>query len=216
MRSLELSPITCLDGGGQCLVPPVVTRDPSDMVVTNGGHGGAGGGGGGDRAAVLPMVFQCDDGGGGSANGTLVLSPVEPGEAGSYAVVVSNAYGSVTSAVARVVVIGPPTLIGWFRVGDGPAWGTARPCYSAREAAALLFGGALCEYADLNRPKQFESHGLGGWLGGYNLPEHPRAFQGTSRTACYIPTREVTLLTWAITFTSARTRLITCGVPSPP
>ena len=33
------------------------------------------------------------------------------------------------------------TLIGSYRVSDGPSWGTNPPVYSGREAAVLLFGG---------------------------------------------------------------------------
>ena len=184
MLVIGVSPITCFDGGGQCLVPPVVTQNPSNIVAANGDTVALTVQATGTGPLTYQWYFNATNLLAGATNATLVLSPVVLAEAGRYAVVVSNVYGSVTSALASVVVIGPPTLIGWFRVGDGPAWGTAPPCYSAREAAALLFGGALCQY-HLNRPKQFESHGLGGWLGGYNLPEHPRVRGLQERRAIY-------------------------------
>ncbi len=54
----------------------------------------------------------------------------------------NTAYGSVSVTVVESL---PPDA--WFRVGDGPEWYTLPPCYSAREAAALLFGGTLSQYA---------------------------------------------------------------------
>ena len=162
--SLELNPIACFDGGGQCLVPPLITRNPSDIITANG--------------STLALTVEADGTGplsyqwyfnatnllAGATDAMLVLSPAVVAEAGTYAVVVSNVYGSVTSAPASVVVIAPPTLIGWFRVGDGPAWGTAPPCYSAREAAALLFGGALSQYAVSTDPN---SMNFVAWVDGW-------------------------------------------------
>ena len=78
--------------------------------------------------------------------------------------VITNGYGSVTSAPASVVVIVPPPPTGWFRVGDGPAWGTAPPCYSAREAAVLLFGGTLSQYAVSTDPGNIN---LMAWVDGW-------------------------------------------------
>jgi hypothetical protein len=81
-----------------------------------------------------------------ATNATLVLRTVVPGDAGSYTVVVTNEYGSVTSVPASVVVIAsaPDTR---FRVGDGSARGTAPLHYSVREpAAALLVGGTISHY----------------------------------------------------------------------
>src|SRR5258707_6844427 len=34
--TFELPPIGCFDGGGQCLSPPQLTHDISDLLVTNG------------------------------------------------------------------------------------------------------------------------------------------------------------------------------------
>ena len=162
--SLELSPITCFDGGGQCLVPPVVTQNPSDIVATNGDTVALTVQADGTGPLSYQWYFNATNLLAGATNASLVLSPVVLAEAGSYAVAVSNVYGSVTSAPASVVVIVPPALIGWFRVGDGPAWGTAPPCYSAREAAVLLFGGALCQYAVSTDPNQIN---LLAWVDGW-------------------------------------------------
>ena len=100
----------------------------------------------------------------GATNATLVLSPVVSGQAGSYTVVITNGYGSVTSSPAAVTVVLPLPPNGWFRVGDGPAWGTAPPCYSAREAAVLLFGGTLSQYAVSTDPDNIN---LMAWVDGW-------------------------------------------------
>ncbi len=39
------------------------------------------------------------------------------------------------------------TYVGSFDVGDGPLWTEQPPVYSAREAAALIFGGNYWQYA---------------------------------------------------------------------
>ncbi len=46
----------------------------------------------------------------GATNATLALNNVQPGAAGSYAVIVGNTVGSVTSAAATLVVLAPPTI----------------------------------------------------------------------------------------------------------
>ncbi len=38
-------------------------------------------------------------------------------------------------------------FVGKYYVGDGPCWNPAPPCYTAREAAALVFGGLPGDYA---------------------------------------------------------------------
>lgn len=40
-----------------------------------------------------------------------------------------------------------PVYVGYFRVSDGPDWHEDPPVYSAREAAALVFGGHYTDYA---------------------------------------------------------------------
>ncbi len=167
--SLTLSPITCFDGGGQCMAPPVITQNPVSIVVTNGGTAALSV----QATGTAPLSYQWYFNGGillaGATSATLVLSPVVPTEIGSYEVTVNNLYGSVTSAPASVVMTGPPTLIGWFRVGDGPAWNTAPPCYTAREAAALLFGGMISQYAISTDPSQIN---LLAWVDGWGDPTY--------------------------------------------
>jgi hypothetical protein len=40
-----------------------------------------------------------------------------------------------------------PIYVGYYEVNDGPYWGTNPTVYSAREAAALVFGGFYTDYA---------------------------------------------------------------------
>jgi subtilisin-like proprotein convertase family protein len=162
--SLELSPITCFDGGGQCLVPPTVTQSPADVVATSGDTVVLTVQANGTGPLSYQWYFNATNLLAGATNASLVLSAVGLAQEGSYAVVVSNLYGSVTSAPANVAVIVPPALIGWFRVGDGPAWSAAPPCYSAREAAALLFGGPVSQYAVSTDPNNMN---LLAWVDGW-------------------------------------------------
>jgi hypothetical protein len=125
--------------------PPVILSQPQDVAVVAG------------RAGLLevsvrscpPLGYQwyfdltnvvVD-----ATNATLSMDPVVEGEVGSYTVVVANEYGSVTSAPASVVVIASAPAPG-FRVGDGPARGTAPLHYTVREPAALSVGGTLSHY----------------------------------------------------------------------
>ncbi len=111
---LDLSPISCLDGGGQCLVAPSITQDLTNQVVEAG------------RTAHLtigaqgtePMTYQWfynqtnllpDT----TANGpTLTLDSVAPQDAGAYQVLVSNPYGAVSSRTAALTVLtSPPAIV---------------------------------------------------------------------------------------------------------
>jgi subtilase family serine protease len=48
----------------------------------------------------------------GATTNLLTLTAVTPGSAGNYTVVITNAYGSVTSSVAALTVLAPPTFTG--------------------------------------------------------------------------------------------------------
>src|SRR6185295_9520544 len=59
----------------------------------------------------------------GATSSTLTLNNVQSGQAGSYQVVVANSFGSVTSAVATLTVLGNVTTNGlalWLRADVGP------------------------------------------------------------------------------------------------
>ena len=109
--SLELTPITCLDGGSQCLSPPQLTKDLSDKAVTNGAS---------VQFTVTatgtdPLAYQWYfDGIGALSNQTnSVLNVTNIGQAqlGNYQVVITNLYGSITSSPANLRVVVPATIL---------------------------------------------------------------------------------------------------------
>ena len=88
---------------------PAITLSPTNRVVTLGNTNAFVAAASGSPAPGLRWWFN------GSAltaatNGTLVLSNVQPANAGSYALVASNAFGSVTSVVATLTVREPMQL----------------------------------------------------------------------------------------------------------
>lgn len=79
----------------------------------------------------------------GATNAMLWLTNVQPVQAGYYSVVVTNNYGSVTSSIAALAVIGPPQLaISW---GNGlpllDLTGTAGFAYALEHAPELPWSG---------------------------------------------------------------------------
>jgi len=94
---------------------PEITQDPLGLTVTNGTPASF-------TVSVwsqAPLGYQWQkngstlrDGGGisGSATATLRLGATTVGDSGAYSVIVSNAYGSVTSGIATLTVIGAPII----------------------------------------------------------------------------------------------------------
>lgn len=61
-----------------------------------------------------------------------------------------------------------PVYIGSYAVYDGPGWTTNPPVYSAREAAALVFGGLFSDYAiSINSSSDFSTITHTGWYDGW-------------------------------------------------
>jgi hypothetical protein len=106
------------------VVEPVITKQLSNAQFSQGSVGSLAFGVVGTPAIeyrwfqVLPQSTNVLSdgalGGGGaisgSATGTLSFSPVEDADAGSYSVIASNTYGSVTSALVTVTVVDAPTI----------------------------------------------------------------------------------------------------------
>ena len=64
-------------------------------------------------SGTAPLIYQWQFGGGnlsGQTNATLTVPNMQPVNAGSYQVVVSNAFGSITSMVATLTVLFPPVV----------------------------------------------------------------------------------------------------------
>jgi len=86
--------------------PPAITSQPQSQTIPVGGTANFSVG----VSGTMPLSFQWRFGGvdlASATNGTLVLTPVSTNEGGPYSVVVANAYGAVTSAVATLTVILP-------------------------------------------------------------------------------------------------------------
>ena len=91
------------------LVPPAITAQPTNLVVVAGASANFNV----TAAGTLPLSYQWRFNGADIAGATgtsLVLTGVQPTNAGSYAVVVTNTVGSVTSAVAVLTVLVPPVI----------------------------------------------------------------------------------------------------------
>ncbi len=95
--------------------PAAITAQPQSLTVTNGSLASFSV----SISGASPLVCQWRknqvnlvDGGNlsGSATTNLILSIVTTNDAGSYTVIISNAFGSVTSSVATLAVVFPPAI----------------------------------------------------------------------------------------------------------
>ena len=97
------------------LLPPVITMQPQSLTNLTGTTASFSA----TAAGSAPLSYQWQLNGVNLANGgrvsgartnTLSVTNVQPADAGSYTLVVSNAAGVVTSAVAVLAVTGPPAI----------------------------------------------------------------------------------------------------------
>ena len=109
--SLELSPISCYDGGGQCPTPPQITLNPTDQVATNGDNVNWSVVAQGTEPLGYQWYFEGTNALVQGTNATLELAEVSPVDSGVYQVVVTNLYGSVTSAPAQLLVVVPAAIV---------------------------------------------------------------------------------------------------------
>jgi hypothetical protein len=92
------------------LVPPAITAEPSNQVVVLGNKASFQV----TAAGTAPLIYQwAFDGTNltGATDDMLLLTNVQPAQAGSYAVVITNVAGSITSLVATLTVLPFETLI---------------------------------------------------------------------------------------------------------
>ncbi len=108
---LELSPIKCVDGGGQCLVPSQIVQAPTDQVVTNGATAQLTVQARGTEPLNYQWFLNQTNRLSGATNAALVFTNVSPAQAGSYSVIVTNFYGGVTSGPAHLAVVVPATIV---------------------------------------------------------------------------------------------------------
>ena len=108
-------------------LPPTIVTQPISQFIAPGGVVAFSVAANG--TPPLRYQWQCDNGVlNGATNTTLALNSVQPTNDGGYAVVITNAFGAVTSSVASLLVAGPGTncvsapagLIGWWP-GEGNA-----------------------------------------------------------------------------------------------
>ena len=89
-------------------VPPSITQEPTNLVVTQGLNATFSVGVSGDSPLSYQWRFN-----GAPVNGTgstYTVAAATAANAGNYDVLVSNAYGSITSAVAQLTVMVPPSI----------------------------------------------------------------------------------------------------------
>ncbi len=105
--------------------PPVITSEPVSQVLTAGWTAQLTAG----VTGIAPLLYQWQRGGSnlaGATNATLWYSPVTVGEAGTYRLVVSNAFGVTNSSNAVLTVNvpvcdpAPAGLVSWW-TGEGNA-----------------------------------------------------------------------------------------------
>ena len=111
LSSNEVAAIYASGAAGKCKAPsgPTITAQPQNQTVAGGSSATftvtAGG--------TAPLSYQWQYNGAnlsGATSASLTLANVQPANAGSYTVVVTNAVASVTSAVAVLTVLTPPAI----------------------------------------------------------------------------------------------------------
>ena len=111
-RALSVSEIQSLYHAGslgKCpfFVAPVIITQPTNQTVLAGGATGFSAVANGTQ----PLIYQWNFNGtniSGATNSTLTLAGIQAGQAGSYAVLVTNLYGAATSFIASLTVTVPP------------------------------------------------------------------------------------------------------------
>jgi uncharacterized repeat protein (TIGR01451 family) len=91
------------------LVPPAITTAPSNQTAVAGTSASFSVTATGTAPLGYQWTFNTTPLTGATAN-TLLLAAVQPAQAGSYAVVITNVAGSVTSSVASLTVLVPPAI----------------------------------------------------------------------------------------------------------
>ncbi len=90
-------------------LPPGITTQPTNQVTIVAGSANFYVG----ATGTAPLAYQWTFGGSalpGATTSALALANVQSSQAGNYAVVVANAVGSVTSSVATLTVLAPPSI----------------------------------------------------------------------------------------------------------
>jgi hypothetical protein len=111
LSAAEIQSIFYAASDGKCLPEgPVIIQQPVSLTLAAGSTANFQVG----ITGVAPISYQWrfnDSVLVGQTNSTLVLPNVQPGKSGAYSAVAANHFGSVTSQVATLTVIVPPTLV---------------------------------------------------------------------------------------------------------
>ena len=134
LSALEILTLFAAGANGKCgssNSPPVITRQPADITIFEGHSASFNVMASGSPPLSYQWRFDDTDIPG-ATNRSLVLSNVQPGEAGNYSVLVTNAAGSATSSNALLTVLAPgacdpapPGLVSWWRAESDAcdSWG---------------------------------------------------------------------------------------------
>ncbi|HEY2952195.1 MAG TPA: immunoglobulin domain-containing protein, partial [Verrucomicrobiae bacterium] len=103
--------VTSLVATLRLAVPPSILTPPVSLVVTQGSTATLSVTAAGDQPLSYQWRFNGTTPLAGATNAVLTIPNVQPVHSGTYAVLVSNSVGAVTSAVATLTVLVPPTII---------------------------------------------------------------------------------------------------------
>lgn len=187
LSASEINAIYQAGSAGKCSAPraPAIVQQPTNQSVTIGGA---------TTFSVLatgtmPLSYQWLFGGtvvpGGSTS-TLTIGKVQASDAGSYAVVISNSSGSITSSVVSLTVtslcVAPPAgLVSWWQaesnavdfIGENNGQPQSGVAYGkGRVGTAFLFDG-ISSKVDLGDPVSLaftNSFSIEGWIWINGLP----------------------------------------------
>lgn len=92
---------------------PVITRPPTNVTVVATSNETFNVTATGTAPLAYQWFFNATNALTGATNASLIVPNAQPGSAGGYSVVVTNVAGAVTSSVATLTVLVPPTITAW-------------------------------------------------------------------------------------------------------
>ena len=92
------------------LVPPGITSDPTNLTVGAGGSATFNATATGSAPLRYQWYFNTNTALANATNASFAINPAQATNAGAYSVIVTNAVGAATSAVATLTVLAPPNI----------------------------------------------------------------------------------------------------------
>jgi len=152
----EIAAIYNAGSGGKCLDPPIIEVQPTNQIASVGTAATFSVSATGPKPLSYQWYFDGTNSLAGATNATLPLVDVSPFDAGVYAVLVSNVYGSVLSSNALLTVNpGPPCapvqtgLVSWWP-GEGDASDIVGPNNGVLVGGASFAPGKVGQAFSLN------------------------------------------------------------------